>query len=125
MFGENLKKLREGLGLTQKQLADKLGVNRATIGGYETKGKEPSYDTLFKLAKIFNCSLDVLLGDNKENRSSYEVQEISPEIKGFYERLADRKDLQLLIRETEDLNSDSINRIVKIINLIKEEKNTK
>lgn len=118
LFGKRLKKLRKEAGITQKELADKIGVNRATIAGYETKGKEPSYDTLIKIARALNCSLDVLLDyQGKESASD-------PKIQGFYEKLSQREDLQLLLRETEDLNPDSVKRIVKIINLIKEEKNS-
>mgnify|MGYP002675636495 FL=1 len=49
-FGEVLKSLREERGVTQDKLAQYLHVNRATIAGYEVKGKEPRYETLIKLA---------------------------------------------------------------------------
>lgn len=118
LFGKRLKKLRKEAGITQKELADEIGVNRATIAGYETKGKEPSYDTLIKIARALNCSLDVLLGyQSKEDPSD-------TKIKDLYKKLSQREDLQLLLKETESLNPDSVKRIVKIINLIKEEKNS-
>lgn len=118
IFGKRLKKIRKEAGITQKELADKIGVSRTTIAGYETEGKEPSYDNLIKIARALNCSLDVLLDyQNKENQSDHQV-------KLFYEKLSQREDLQLLLKETEDLNPDSVKRIVKIIDLIKEEKNS-
>ena len=122
IFEERLKKLRNDLGITQKELADKIGVNRTTVGGYETKGKEPSYNTLIKIAKTLNCSLDFLLGYSEENSSTNGAQQISPKLKASYEKLSKREDLQLLFKETEDLNPDSIKLIVRIIDLIKEEK---
>jgi len=125
IFEERLRKLRTNLGITQKELADKIGVSRTTIGGYETKGKEPSYNTLIKIAKTLNCSLDFLLGYAEEESSNNGVQQISPKLKASYEKLSKREDLQLLFKETENLNPDSIKRIVKIIDLIKEEKSSK
>lgn len=40
-FGAKLKQLREDRGLTQTELADKLGVTLKTISNYETKGTRP------------------------------------------------------------------------------------
>ncbi|GMA59693.1 helix-turn-helix transcriptional regulator [Alicyclobacillus fastidiosus] len=61
-FADRLKKLRESRGWTQEDLADKLGVSRATIAGYETKGKIPRDDTLIAIADLFNTSTDYLFG---------------------------------------------------------------
>ena len=61
-FGEKLKSLRTSKRLTQQDLADALGVGRATIAGYETKGKQPDFDKLKWLSDFFNVSIDYLLG---------------------------------------------------------------
>ena len=45
-FAVRLKKLRNARNVTQQDLADYLNVTRPTIAGYETKGKEPDYNTL-------------------------------------------------------------------------------
>lgn len=57
-----LKELRQINNLTQSQLADKLGCNQTAIGKYERGDLQPSIETLFKLADIFGCSIDYLLG---------------------------------------------------------------
>ena len=57
-----LKELRHINSLTQSQLADKLGCNQTAIGKYERGDLQPSIETLFKLADIFGCSIDYLLG---------------------------------------------------------------
>lgn len=65
-FGNILKELRLANNLTQKEIGDYLGVSRATVGGYETKGKQPDYETLIALSKYFKVTIDYLLGnDNK------------------------------------------------------------
>lgn len=68
IFGKRLKGLRNKRGMTQQKLSEFLDVGRATVAGYETKGKEPSFDILLKLSNIFNVSTDYLLGnvDNPE-----------------------------------------------------------
>jgi transcriptional regulator with XRE-family HTH domain len=64
-FGKKLKEIRANHNLTQAQLGEILGVTRATIAGYETKGKEPVYDKLHILAKHFNISYDYIFDAEK------------------------------------------------------------
>lgn len=64
-FGERLKKVRKMRGLTQQDLADKLELPRPTMAGYETKGYEPNFETLKRIANALDVSIDYLL-DNIE-----------------------------------------------------------
>lgn len=65
-FANKLKELRKQSGLTQKQLADKIGVTTQTVSYYENQYRIPSPEMLIKLAQIFNVSADYLLGINNE-----------------------------------------------------------
>ena len=47
--------------MTQRQLAERLGVTRALISSYETDIRLPSFDILVKLAALFNVTTDYLL----------------------------------------------------------------
>ena len=58
----NLYELRKNFGKTQEQVAEALGVSRPTYSKYESGQHEPSYDMLKKLAGLFGCSIDYLLG---------------------------------------------------------------
>ena len=59
---ENLKKLRLAKNLTQTELAERVGVAKATISAYENGTRLPSYDILIKLAHQFRVTTDNLLG---------------------------------------------------------------
>ena len=61
-FGNNLKTLRLQNGLTQAQVAQKLGVTKSVISAYETGLRLPSYDILINISRIFKVSTDYLLG---------------------------------------------------------------
>jgi len=61
-FGYILKRVRLEKGLTQKKLAEKLNVTDRSIRDWENEQTEPSYDTLIKLADLFDITLDELLG---------------------------------------------------------------
>lgn len=60
-FASTLKNLREQNSVTQQELADYLKVTRSTIAGYETKGKQPDYERLLRIAGFFHVSADYLL----------------------------------------------------------------
>ena len=61
-FGEKIKHLRLGMGLTQVQIAERLHISKAMVSSYETSSRLPSYDVLFKFAKLFGVTIDYLLG---------------------------------------------------------------
>ena len=67
-FGDRLKKLRQGEGLSQQQLADRLGVTKSVVSYYELRERYPSPEVLIKLSVIFHTSTDFLLGLEKEHR---------------------------------------------------------
>jgi len=67
-FGKRLKDLRKNAGLTQKQLADKIWVTKATICYYEQSERNPSPEILVKLAKVFHVTTDYLLGIEHKQR---------------------------------------------------------
>lgn len=63
IFRNNLKKKRQELNLTQKDIAKAIGVTPQTLSGYEKQdGKLPTLDTAAKLAEYLGVSLDWLIG---------------------------------------------------------------
>lgn len=57
-----LKYLREKAGLSQDDLAKMISCAQQTIGSYEIGRTQPDFETLYKLATIFNTSVDYLIG---------------------------------------------------------------
>lgn len=62
ILGQRLRELREEEGLTQKQVAEKLGISSVTYLHYEKAQREPSLSMLADIAKLFGVSVDYLLG---------------------------------------------------------------
>lgn len=59
---KRLKTLRELSGVTQKQLAEAVGVSQQSINKYENHNIEPDIATLILLADFFHTSVDYLIG---------------------------------------------------------------
>lgn len=62
MLGNRLRELRKKKGLTQKELADLLGVTDGAIGMWERNQREPDGEKLSQLARMLDVSVDYLLG---------------------------------------------------------------
>ncbi|UFJ41414.1 helix-turn-helix domain-containing protein [Brevibacillus humidisoli] len=67
-FGTRLKHLRHQLGLSQQDLANRIGLNRSTYARYETDDNQADYETLQKLADFFGTSIDYLLGRTDQSK---------------------------------------------------------
>lgn len=62
LLAEKIKTIREQLGMTQAELARKLGLTRSSINGWEMGLSVPSTQYIVELAKLFRVSTDYLLG---------------------------------------------------------------
>lgn len=76
-FGEKLKALRTGQGLSQRQLAERLGIAKSVISYYESGDRYPSYDVLVKITHLFHVTTDYLL--DMERRRVIDVSALSDE----------------------------------------------
>jgi len=65
-LGQRIKELRERDGITQAELAQKLGVSRPTVSQIEAGETRVSTDDLLKLSGLFNLGVESLLGLEKE-----------------------------------------------------------
>ena len=61
-MGDKLRSLRMEKKLTQKQVAERIGLAISAVSSYESNNRYPSYEVLLKLARIFHVSTDYLLG---------------------------------------------------------------
>ena len=61
-FAERLKFLRKREKLTQKQMAEKLGVKQGSYSNWENGNREPNLTTLSDIAFLLDTTLDFLLG---------------------------------------------------------------
>lgn len=53
-----IKEKREAVGLTQAELAEKIGVDTSTVCLWESGKREPKFTSVMKMAKVFDCSPD-------------------------------------------------------------------
>lgn len=64
------KILRKEKGFSQAEIAKSLGITQQAYANYERGVREADYDTLAKLAKLFDTSIDFLLGHTADSSPS-------------------------------------------------------
>lgn len=62
VFANRFKGLRAEKGYTQKDVADLLGISPTAVASWEQERNNPNLDTLVQIAKLFDVSVDYLLG---------------------------------------------------------------
>ena len=72
---KRLKFLRKEKGITQKQLADSLGVSLPAIVNYENAQRTPSSAVLTLLSQYFNVSKEYLLGESDERTPAHKWED--------------------------------------------------
>ena len=61
LFANNLKKLRKEKGLTQRELAERLFVNRTSVNRWESGSRLPDAEMIFRLAEVLEVDVNILL----------------------------------------------------------------
>lgn len=66
MIGDRIRQLRREARMTQKDLAERMGISASAVGMYEQNRREPSGEVLVKLCRIFNVTTDWLLSGSAD-----------------------------------------------------------
>ena len=74
-IGSIIRKYRKEAGLTQEEMANRLGVTAPAVNKWENGNTKPDIDLLAPIARLFNISLDTLLSF-REELSDAEIEEI-------------------------------------------------
>lgn len=69
VLSNRIKSLRENLKITQKELAEQLGMSLSGLRKIEYGEREPNLNTLINIAKIFEVTTDYLLGIEKTSKT--------------------------------------------------------
>lgn len=61
-MGDRLRELRLRMNISQEEVSKQIGITRSAYSHYEINNRQPVYETLKKLAVLFNVSLDYIIG---------------------------------------------------------------
>jgi transcriptional regulator with XRE-family HTH domain len=69
MVGKNVRRLRTAAGLSQAELAERMGVDRAYVSGLELGQRNPTIVTLWHITKALGVNLRALVTEEKSGRA--------------------------------------------------------
>ncbi len=115
MFPERLTELRERYNLSRQQLADILGVSRASLEYYEKGKRTPDIEVLYKLSDYFNVTSDYLIGRTDKIGENTDVNAICK-----YTGLSEKS---IIVLNKINNSSEYCKEYHKIINFLIEELN--
>ena len=94
IIGQRIQELRKAQGLTQTQLAQKIGISMAAVRNYENGLREPNSKAMVALEEYFNVSGAYLRGETNKKRTKTEqehvqsmIQTSKEELSGFLKRI--------------------------------------
>lgn len=73
-LGNRIQQLRKQAGLTQVELAEKIGVSKSQFIRYEGKDVQPPADTINKLADTLGTSMDFLISGDKTEKAKVSLK---------------------------------------------------
>lgn len=93
---ERLKSLREQAGISQKRLAESIGVSQQSVNKYENHNIEPDIETLIHIADYFDTSVDYLIGHSDidhriEHLQPYDLNDTEMNLIKKYRSLSKRQ----------------------------------
>lgn len=132
-FAETLKKMRKERGLSQEELAERLGTSKQVISRYESGQRIPKISMAYQLAKVLGVSLEELNGQTRTPAHIYEGTQIAARTSGsgqewaeMVERLQERRNAPILPEEQEvvelyrSLSEGQKRRFKELMTMVKE-----
>jgi len=74
-IGKTIRTMRMSRGMSQADLANRIGKKRSAVGNYENGTREPDLDTIEALADAFNVSMSDLLDHETDEEDLWELRE--------------------------------------------------
>lgn len=102
-YVNNLKDLRKEAGLTQDELAKKIGISKRTLAYWEKGENNIKAEKANELAKLFNVSVSYLLGYSDKKEPYYDDEILLDNGSGGSVSLSEKRDSDIIQKYTEQL----------------------
>ena len=107
----NISKYRKKSGLSQAELAQKIGVKNSTVSSWERGANAPDIETLFSICKLFNVTVADMFGCDTVNYDDKLT------VHGF------EKDLVISYRKADEVDKTIVRRTLKLDTVRPNQKN--
>ncbi len=89
-FAENFRKIRKMRCISQKELAERIGVSQAVVSLWENGSALPTIERLVAITRVLRCSADALLGiEEREEENGKRESELPGYVRTFIRKASD------------------------------------
>ena len=120
-FSDILVLLRKQDGLTQEEVAQRLGMSRSALSMYETGKREPDFETMEMLADFYNVNMDTLYGRSASgsNSPAADGSGLDPELEELLERAKNDPKIRMLFSLTKDAKPEDVEKAIQMIQILR------
>lgn len=121
-FRNIFKELRKAAGLSQAEMAKRLGISRSTVGMYETGQREPDFETLEVIADFFNVDVDYLIGRTNKTTvlpNSVGGYYLNEETAQMAQKLFENKEMRILFSAARDAKPEDLKTVADVLLALK------
>lgn len=128
-FKNIFKQLRLSMGITQTEMAKRLGVSRSTISMYEIGSREPDFEQLEAIADFFNLDTDYLIGRTTKttvipkNAAKNAGHYLDDDTAAIAREISDNADLKLLMDAARGVPADDLKNVHALLLSLKRNEN--
>jgi transcriptional regulator with XRE-family HTH domain len=116
-FKNMLSYLRVRAGLSQQELANRLGISKSTVSMYENGKRSPSIEMFEAIADILNVDLNLLMG--KETPENEEFYYLNEETRKIAQEVYDNPELKILFDASRDATQEDLKVAVNVLEELK------
>ena len=113
-YSDKIRNLRIQRGLTQMELAERIGTSQSSITSWECGRREPDFSTFRKLADFFNVPLSALLPTDGEVGDDY--------VTAVAESLQKNPKLRVLFDRSKYLSDSDLDAVLSVVSAISRER---
>jgi|SRR5690625_1373369 len=117
ILARRLKEARDRSGYKQIEAAKKLGISNGTLSGYERDYRDPDTDILYKMASLYDVSVDWLLG--KTNNPNHKLSSRDAII---HKIATEFPDIDLMFKDMETMTAEDLQEVYDFIKFKKSQK---
>ncbi|MDD3363008.1 MAG: helix-turn-helix domain-containing protein [Hespellia sp.] len=114
-FQNVFKRLRLKSGLTQQEMANKLGLSRSTIGMYENGDREPNFEVLETIADFFNVDMNYLIGKKDTTEIIPDTYYLNEDARDMAQFMFENPEYKVLFDASKNVKKEDINFVKEMI----------
>ena len=108
IFSERLKALRQDKGLTQRELAESVGMTASSFSAYENGTKTPSLSVAIAISDTYDVSLDWLIGREAKEDTPLKSDDYAEILTAFTYLLDNNRIINVTINREDDYSYPSV-----------------